>query len=102
MTEWIAGELSFPPQFLAISDLLNEDRLIQIIHSSTVMENSVSEMLFVMILSIAISFSKMVSVWSNPPEWLKAVRESKLKLFFLTFCYRATTGCLPLLQCNVY
>lgn len=97
MTECVADELSFTPQFLTVSDLLNEDRSVQIIHSSSVMEDSVSELLFVTVLSIAISFSKMVPVWSSPSERLKAVCESKLKLFFLTFYFRATTDCLPLL-----
>lgn len=62
MTECVADELSFTPQFLTVSDLLNEDRSVQIIHSSSVMEDSVSELLFVTVLSIAISFSKMVPV----------------------------------------
>lgn len=91
MTEWVADELSFTPQFLTISDLLNEDRSIKIIHLSGLLENSVSELLFVTILSIAITYSKMVPVWSSPSEQLKAVCESKLKPFFLTFCFRATT-----------
>lgn len=55
LLEWEADELSFTPQFLTIAELLNEDRLIQIIGLS------------------------------RPCEWLKAVCEWKLRLLFLTF-----------------
>lgn len=65
LLEWGADELSFTLQFLTIAELLNEDRSIRIIHLS------------------------------SPLEWLKAVCESKLRLFF--FYFRATTDCFPLL-----